>query len=132
MSNNDVADIEATLKNIGVTATPAAIKEKLAILAKFRVPANEAKRNIVTDFARKAGVDPKLAYKGNAVPVKIADIKEDGKWINLKAKVVSLWDNEHDTITQTGLIGDETGVIKFTLWASSKLPPMEVGKAYDI
>ncbi len=85
MSNNDVTEIHATLKNIGVTAAPEQIEKKLKTLARFNV----------------TGFD--------------ADVKEDGKWVTLKVKVVQIWDNTSDKITQTGLIGDETGIIKFTI-----------------
>jgi len=37
MSNNDVADIQATLKNIGVEATPEQIEKKIKSLAQFKV-----------------------------------------------------------------------------------------------
>jgi replication factor A1 len=59
-------------------------------------------------------------------------VKEDGKWVTLKVKVVQIWDNTSDKITQTGLIGDETGIIKFTIWESANLPPMEEGRSYEI
>lgn len=45
--------------------------------------------------------------------------------MTLKVKVVQIWDNTSDKITQTGLIGDETGIIKFALWESTNMPPME-------
>jgi len=42
-----------------------------------------------------------------------------------------LWDSEHDSIDQVGVIGDETGTIKFVKWAKSELPPLEAGKSYS-
>jgi len=59
-------------------------------------------------------------------------MSEDNHWVTLRVKVIQLWDNTLDKITQTGLIGDETGVIKFTMWDSSCLKPMEEGKCYEI
>lgn len=53
-----------------------------------------------------------------------------GQWVTIKGKVVQLWDNSHETIEQAGLIGDPTGVIKFTNWTSADLPDMEEGKSY--
>ena len=132
MANNDVADIEATLKNLGVTATPEQIQEKLNTLTKFNVFGNEAKRNVVRGIAKTAGIDPSAAFKGGSTPVHVVDIKEDGKWVSLKVKVIQLWDSTSDKITQTGLIGDETGIIKFTAWATSGIVPMEEGKCYEI
>jgi replication factor A1 len=132
MSNNDVAEIQATLKNIGVIATPEQIEYKLKTLARFKVTGAEAKRNATRSLARAAGVDPSALYKGSSTPVHVADVKEDGKWVSLKVKVVQIWDNTSDKITQTGLIGDETGIIKFTIWESANLLPMEEGRSYEI
>ena len=132
MSNNDVAEIQATLQNIGVTATPEQIQNKLDALARFKIIGSEAKRNTVRSLAKAAGVDASAVFKGGSTPVRIADIKEDGKWVSLKVKVIQLWDSTSDKITQTGLIGDETGIIKFTIWATSGLKSLEEGKSYEI
>jgi replication factor A1 len=87
------ADIQATLKNIGVTTTPEQIENKLKTLARFNVTGTEAKRNATRSLARAAGVDPSALYKGSSTPVHVADVKEDGKWVTLKVKVVQIWDN---------------------------------------
>jgi replication factor A1 len=130
--SNDVADIQATLKNIGVTATPEQIQSKLNALATFNVTGNEAKRNVVRSLAKGAGVDPVAAFKAGSTPVHVGEIKEDGKWVSLRVKVIQLWDSTSDKITQSGLIGDETGVIKFTIWRTSGALPLEEGKSYEI
>jgi len=65
-----------------------------------------------------------------AEEMKIGDIEEAGKWIDIRAKVVQLWDSVSETISQTGLIGDDTGVIKFVKWSKSELPNLEEGKCY--
>lgn len=132
MSSNDVAEIQVTLKNIGVEATPEQIEKKIKSLAQFKVTGAEAKRNAMRSLAKAAGVDPAALYKGSSTPVHVADVKTDNQWVILRVKVIQLWDNTSDKITQTGLIGDETGVIKFTMWDSSGLKPMEEGKCYEI
>ena len=132
MSNNDVAEIQVTLKNIGVEATPEQIEKKIKSLAQFKVTGAEAKRNAVRSLAKAAGVDPAALYKGSSAPIHVGDVKADNQWVTLRVKVIQLWDNTSDKITQTGLIGDETGVIKFTMWDSSGLKPMEEGKCYEI
>jgi replication factor A1 len=45
-------------------------------------------------------------------------------------KVIQLRNSTSDKITQTGLIGDETGVIKFTIWRTSVALPLEEGKTF--
>jgi replication factor A1 len=59
----------------------------------------------------------------------IVDLVGD-QWVTIKGKIVQLWDNSHETIEQAGLIGDPTGIIKFTNWTSADLPDMEEGKSY--
>ncbi|MDI6639877.1 MAG: replication factor A, partial [Methanocellales archaeon] len=62
--------------------------------------------------------------------VKVKDIQSEGRWVSLKAKVVQLWPSESESIAQAGLIGDETGTIKFTKWAKSDLPLVEENRCY--
>ncbi len=42
MSNNDVADIQAILKDIGVTATPEQITARLSALEQFKVTGSQS------------------------------------------------------------------------------------------
>ena len=63
---------------------------------------------------------------------KISDIKTPNEWINIKAKVIQLWDNSSGSISQVGLLGDETGAIKFVSWKKSELPNLEENKSYLI
>ena len=88
---------------------------------KFRVPVEEAKRVIVRQYVRA----PKSADL-----VKVKDIQSEGRWISLKTKVVQLWPSESESIAQSGLIGDDTGTIRFVSWAKSGLPPVEEDKCY--
>ncbi|WP_269849340.1 hypothetical protein [Methanosarcina horonobensis] len=82
-------------------------------MKKYSIPKNEF-------YVRQA--EPQLT--------KIANISENGQWANLKAKVVQLWENTHESISQVGLLGDETGIIKFTIWKNAELPPLEQGESY--
>ncbi|KPQ43829.1 MAG: replication factor A [Candidatus Methanoperedens nitroreducens] len=132
MSNSDVADIQAILKDIGVTTTPEQITVRLDSLKQFKVTGNEAKRSVIRLLAESAGIDLSALYKGNYTPIHVADVKEDGKWVTLRVKVVQIWDNASNKITQTGLIGDETGLIKYTMWESANLQPMVEGRSYEI
>ncbi|HWQ96244.1 MAG TPA: replication factor A [Candidatus Methylomirabilis sp.] len=132
MSNSDVADIQAILKDIGVTTTPEQITARLDSLKQFKVTGDEAKRSIIRAIAESAGIDLSALYKGNSTPIHVADVKEDGKWVTLRVKVVQIWDNTSDKITQTGLMGDESGIMKFTIWESANLQPMAEGKSYEI
>lgn len=60
---------------------------------------------------------------------KLKDIK-NGMWCNVVAKVLQLWDSKSDAVWQVGLLGDETGTMKFISWSSAELPEVEIGKSY--
>jgi replication factor A1 len=65
-----------------------------------------------------------------AQAVKVVEITEPGLWVDLKVKVAQLWETNSDAISQSGLVGDETGSIKFVKWAKADLSNMEEGKSY--
>ncbi len=71
-----------------------------------------------------------VAAPSGSVDYRVVDIKEPGRWINLKAKVVQLWESPSESIQQQGLLGDETGVVKFVKWAKSGQPDLVEGKSY--
>jgi replication factor A1 len=50
--------------------------------------------------------------------------------VNIKGKVVRLFQATKDTISQVGLIGDNSGTIRFTTWKSEKLPVVDIDKSY--
>ena len=50
--------------------------------------------------------------------------------MSVKGTVVQLWENSHDSISQVGLIGDDSGTIKFTKWQSAELPDIVEGQNY--
>ncbi len=70
----------------------------------------------------------------NKKPVRACaiDIDETGKNVILKVKVLKLWDTKSDNVAQAGLIGDETGDIRITIWKKSYQPQIRVGKCYHI
>jgi len=67
-----------------------------------------------------------------AQPLKIVEISEPGRWVDLTVKVTQLWEANSDSISQSGLIGDDTGTIKFVKWVKAELPNLEEGKSYRL
>ena len=131
-NTNDVANIQATLKNAGVEVTPEQINEKFQKLGEFKVTGDEAKRHVLRSLANAAGIEMNTLYQnGETVPVTIGEI-QPGMRVELNAKVVQLWDATSDKIAQTGLIGDSTGVIKFTIWNNAEKELLEEGSSYKI
>ncbi|MDP2766984.1 MAG: replication protein A [Candidatus Methanoperedens sp.] len=125
--------IEARFLDMGVKIELSEIEPRLEqLINKFKVPPEEARRNVINIFLKKHNIPKSEFFTPRETPqVKVSDIKEDGKWVTLRAKVVQLWEAKQQSISQVGLLGDESGTIKFTKWAkASALPTMEEGKSY--
>ena len=86
MSNNDAADVQAALQDIGVTSTPEQITARLNVFKQFKVTGKEAKRSVIRNLAESAGIDLSTLYKGNSTP--IHGCRCEGRWQmdNLKSK----------------------------------------------
>ena len=111
------------------------IEERLdKLVNKFKVPMDEAKRSVVNYFLKEHDIARSEFYTsqdyGESPLVNVVDITEEEKWVTVKGKIVQLWDNTHESISQVGLIGDESGTIKFTKWARDDFPDVEEGKCY--
>lgn len=80
------------------------------------------KSTLITKIEKKNKLDPTYS--------KIAEIRPG--IVNIKAKVVRLFEPKSDKVAQTGIIGDETGTTKFVIWKSTN-PKNELkeGKIYN-
>ncbi|WP_135824904.1 replication factor A [Halorussus ruber] len=110
------------------------VEERLDNLVnEYRVPLEEARRSVVSHYLDEAGLerdDIRSGGGGGTEQVNVEDVTEDEQWLGLTAKVVDLWEPRSDAVGQVGLLGDETGTIKFTKWADSDLPALEEGAVY--
>ena len=104
------------------------------LVERFKVPAAEAERSVVSYFLREHGIKREDYYgaQDGAAPIQISDIDQAEQWVNLRAKVTQLWESTSPAINQIGLIGDETGTIKFVKWTKSNLPALVEGKSYSL
>jgi ssDNA-binding replication factor A large subunit len=102
------------------------------LVEEYKVPVDEARRSVRSHYLDEAGLEGDEVRSGGAgsEAVNVEDIDEDDQWVELTAKVVDLWDEPHESIAQTGLLGDETGRTKFTSWESGDLPELEEGAVY--
>lgn len=99
----------------------------------YRVPADEARRSVVSNYLDEAGMErDELGSGGDNESVQLANIDEDEQWINVTAKLVELWEPRSDSISQVGLLGDESGTIKFVSFETSELPELTEGKVYTL
>lgn len=124
--------IEARFTELGITVERNEIESRLdQLINKFKVPPEEARRNVINYFLKEHNI-PRTEFftPRETRQVKVADISEDGKWVTLRGKVVQLWESNHESVSQVGLLGDESGTIKFTKWTKAALPDVEEGKSY--
>ncbi|WP_254545453.1 replication factor A [Halomarina pelagica] len=98
----------------------------------YKVPAEEARRSIVSSYLDEAGMDRDQLGGGGNDLVQVADVDQDEQWIDVRAKVVDLWEPRSDAISQVGLLGDESGTIKFVSFTTSDLPELEEGAVYRL
>jgi len=105
------------------------IKRLKLLVLEFKVPEGEAVRT-VRNWVIKEYEIPREKVISESPLVKIEEIKKPGEWVSLKAKVVQLWDSSSPSVSQVGLVGDETGIIKFVIWAKSGKGEVEEGKSY--
>ena len=104
-----------------------------SLVNEYKVPMEEARRSVVSHYLDEAGLErDEIRSGGGTEDAKLADIDTDEEWLNVTAKVVDLWEPRSDAVGQVGLLGDETGTIKFTKWAKSDLPELEEGTVYSL
>ncbi|MBN1235754.1 MAG: replication protein A [Methanotrichaceae archaeon] len=124
-----VDQIKARLMDQKIEVSDEDIESRLKkLIVDFRVPEGEARRSVLNYFFKEHGIVPQV--RAGSEKVRIAEIKEAGKWVDLEVKVLDLWEPASDTISQTGLVGDGTGSMKFVKWTKSELPNLELGRSY--
>ena len=124
-----VDQISARLKDQKIEVPDEEIASRLKkLIDDFRVPESEARRSVLNYFLKEHGITPMV--RASSEKVKISEIKEAGKWVDLEVKVLDLWEPATEAISQTGLIGDASGSMKFVKWAKSELPNLELGQSY--
>ncbi|MBS3761534.1 replication factor A [Halodesulfurarchaeum sp.] len=102
------------------------------LVSEYKVPLSEARRSVENHYLDEAGLERDDLASGSEEEVSIADVNQPEQWISLTAQVVDLWNPRSDAVGQVGLLGDETGTIKFTAWAKSDLETLEEGSVYRL
>ncbi len=127
-----IEDIHGRFKTAGIEVDRNKIKDKLNHLVGYKVPLNEISRTVITSLRKEFNLPFEIFSSAGAVP--LASIKEDNKWVTVRGRVLQLWDPRSDSISQTGLVGDDSGIIRFTIFAKSadKLGiTLEEGESYE-
>jgi ssDNA-binding replication factor A large subunit len=102
------------------------------LVEEYKVPLSEARRSVENHYLDEAGLEREDLAGDSEAEVSIVDIDQPEQWVSLTAKVVDLWDPRSDAVGQVGLLGDESGTIKFTAWAKSDLEDLEEGSVYRL
>ena len=111
------------------------VEERLGTLVdEYRVPVDEARRSVVNAYLDEAGLERDALGGGGGgnQQALLGEIDEDEQWVDLRVKVVDLWDPGHESIAQVGLVGDESGTMKFVAFTTSDLPELEEGASYAL
>ena len=110
------------------------VEERLDTLVnEYKVPVSEARRSVTNTYLDEAGMErDEIGGGGGNEQVQVADVDAPEEWVDITAKVIELWDPRSDAVAQVGLLGDETGTIKFTKWSKSDLPGLEEGGVYHL
>ncbi|MFT4920840.1 MAG: replication factor A1 [Haloarculaceae archaeon] len=121
------ADLDADVTEAGVEA------DLETLIVEYNVPADEAKRTVRGNYLEDAGLSRDALFDTQADErMLVDDVDESEQWVDLEVKVVDLWEDTHESMAQAGLLGDESGTIKFISWAASDLPPLREGESYRL
>jgi replication factor A1 len=109
------------------------VEERLDNLVnEYRVPVEEARRSVTNSYLDEAGMERDDLGRGGSQQVKLGDIDADEQWVDVTVKVVDLWEPRSDSISQVGLVGDESGTKKFVAFTTSDLPELDEGASYAL
>ena len=109
------------------------VEERLENLVnEYKVPMEEARRSVTSHFAKETGVSRDELGGGGSELASVGEITTPEEWLTIEVKVADLWEPSSDSIAQTGLVGDETGTVKFTAWDKSDVPTLEEGETYRL
>ncbi|OPY39183.1 MAG: replication factor A [Methanoregula sp. PtaU1.Bin051] len=87
----------------------------------------------VTNLKIHSGTSIKPILEDRAlVPstVKIADLRPG--IASVRVKVMQEWESSHERMLQSGILGDESGTIKFVIWKEPGKEKLAVGSVYTI
>lgn len=127
------ARISQKLKAQGIEPDTDRIATKIhRLVSEFGVPPSEAERTILQDIFKDHGVTiPKPASSSASDTMQILDLKP-GEWVIIEGKVVSVADPPSDAVAQTGVIADDSGAIRFVIFAKGAPALLRIGEWYRL
>ena len=107
------------------------------LVEEFGVQPAEAERSVTNELNKEFNIAP-AGPQGSPGPAggatsekKIAEARP-GDWVTIEGKVVSLSTPASPSIAQSGILADESGAIRFVVWAKSNAPKMDEGAWYRL
>jgi len=109
------------------------VEERLDTLVnEYSIPADEARRSVVSNYLDEADMDRDDLSGGSNETVQVGDIDADEEWVDLRVAVADLWEPQSESISQVGLLGDESGTTKFVAFETSDLSELTEGESYAL
>jgi len=102
------------------------------VVSEYKIPIDEARRTVTNSLLDEADIDRDELGRGGAETVLVDEIDQDEQWVDVTVKVVDIWEPRSDSISQVGLVGDESGRIKFVAFETSELDELEEGASYKL
>ena len=132
--DDQISQVKDAFEDEDVEIDESEVRDRLeTLIEEYSVPEKEARRSVIRKMGEQFGVDV-LGSSGSSGTTEkdVADIDRSGDWITVEVQMVNEWDANHESIGQTGLVGDETGTIKFTAWDDADQPELEEGESYRL
>ena len=130
--------ISHKLESKGVSPDRQSITDKLSsYINEFGVVPYEAERKVLSDQMRLFDIpEDDVSSALSSVPeggvYSLSDI-QPGEWVTVEVKVVSLQTPSSPSISQTGVLADSSGAVRFVVFSkASEIPPLELEQWYRI
>jgi replication factor A1 len=101
------------------------------LIEEFGVPPQEAERTVLNELARELSIPDLGPGPGSSAGEERQLCQlSSGDWATIEAKVVSLSSAPSSSISQTGIVADDSGAMRFVVWAKANAPRLSIGSWY--
>lgn len=102
----------------------------------YDVDPDNARGTILNNLAASEGLDVVDILEGDGggalEEVKINEIDEPDQFVTVEVEVSEIWENDTDSLSQVGLVHDDTGRLMFKTWEKSQKPLLTEGESYRL
>lgn len=124
--------ISLKITSKGHSVDKAGIEKKLRRLVdEFGVPAAEAERTVINELMKEYDIPNPGSLSGSGEQKSVNELVP-GEWVTIEGRIVALSSSPSPAISQTGIIADNTGAVRFVVWSKANVPAMSTGKWYRI